>query len=308
MAFSIGHLLTAAGQGASGYMRGKTEADQRREELERQARLDALREQLTHSQMDVGNTNAQAGLINAEANRNRGPAPTRGTPRRVGMSEDGTKETYRAWNPVTSEFYGETWEEPVDPVKPVKPDAGNNLTSEDAVRFEDQLYTRYVAEAKDIGKRAESYTTILTAAQGAKTGNPASQIAMVFSFMKMLDPTSVVRESEYATAANAAGVPDRIRNTWNKLQQGVFLTPEQVDNFMAEVRGQALQSRTSQNRLISQYHKKARSRGLNPDFVVRDFWEGIDLGDTPNKAEPKKTAEEAQKALLIEALGKMGGR
>jgi len=46
MAFSIGHLLTAAGQGASGYMRGKTEADQRREERERQARQEAMQQSM----------------------------------------------------------------------------------------------------------------------------------------------------------------------------------------------------------------------------------------------------------------------
>jgi len=46
MAFSIGHLLTAAGQGASGYLQGKTEADQRREERERQARQEAMQQSM----------------------------------------------------------------------------------------------------------------------------------------------------------------------------------------------------------------------------------------------------------------------
>ena len=46
MAFSIGHLLTAAGQGASGYLQGKTEADRRREERERQARQEAMQQSM----------------------------------------------------------------------------------------------------------------------------------------------------------------------------------------------------------------------------------------------------------------------
>ena len=46
MAFSIGHLLTAAGQGATGYLQGKTEADRRREERERQARQEAMQQSM----------------------------------------------------------------------------------------------------------------------------------------------------------------------------------------------------------------------------------------------------------------------
>ena len=52
--------------------------------------------------------------------------------------------------------------------------------------------------------------------QGAEANNASWDIALVFSFMKMLDPASVVRESEFATAQNAAWVPDQIRNLYNK--------------------------------------------------------------------------------------------
>jgi hypothetical protein len=34
--------------------------------------------------------------------------------------------------------------------------------------------------------------------------------------MKMLDPTSVVREGEFATAQNAASIPIKIVNMYNK--------------------------------------------------------------------------------------------
>jgi len=39
----------------------------------------------------------------------------------------------------------------------------------------------------------------------------------------MLDPGSVVRESEFATAQNAAGVPDQVRNMYNKVLSGTRL-------------------------------------------------------------------------------------
>jgi len=50
--------------------------------------------------------------------------------------------------------------------------------------------------------------------------------------MKMLDPGSVVRESEFATAANAAGVPDRIRNQFNRVRTGERLAEKQRADFL----------------------------------------------------------------------------
>jgi len=54
-----------------------------------------------------------------------------------------------------------------------------------------------------------------------------NDVAMIFAFMKTLDPTSVVRESEYATAANAgAGVPEKIWKAYNQAKNGEILLPQ----------------------------------------------------------------------------------
>lgn len=60
---------------------------------------------------------------------------------------------------------------------------------------------------------------------------PAS-IAMVFKFMKALDPTSVVREGEFATAENSAGVPESVRNIYNKVMEGERLGDKQASQFV----------------------------------------------------------------------------
>lgn len=61
-------------------------------------------------------------------------------------------------------------------------------------------------------------------------GGPAS-IAIVYKFMKSLDPTSVVREGEFATAANAGGVPDNIMNAYNRLLEGERLPEDVIADF-----------------------------------------------------------------------------
>lgn len=58
-------------------------------------------------------------------------------------------------------------------------------------------------------------------------GSPMGDIGLIFSYMKTLDPGSVVREGEQASAQNAAGVPERIRNYYNQLIAGERLSPEQ---------------------------------------------------------------------------------
>ncbi len=61
-------------------------------------------------------------------------------------------------------------------------------------------------------------------------GGPAS-ISIVYKFMKSLDPTSVVREGEFATAANAGGVPDNVLNVYNRLVEGERLPEDVIRDF-----------------------------------------------------------------------------
>jgi len=68
----------------------------------------------------------------------------------------------------------------------------------------------------------------------AAVPSSAGDIALIFGFMKMLDPTSVVREGEFATAANSGGVDDTIRNLYNRVVSGERLQPEQRQQFMQQ--------------------------------------------------------------------------
>lgn len=63
-------------------------------------------------------------------------------------------------------------------------------------------------------------------------GSGPASIALVFKFMKALDPTSVVREGEFATAENSAGVPESVGNIYNKLVNGERLGDVQIKQFI----------------------------------------------------------------------------
>lgn len=53
-----------------------------------------------------------------------------------------------------------------------------------------------------------------------------SDIAVIFSFMKSLDPRSVVREGEFQVAANAGGLWDRLTVLQKKVEEGRFLSDD----------------------------------------------------------------------------------
>jgi hypothetical protein len=80
-------------------------------------------------------------------------------------------------------------------------------------------------EVKDFRNVANATRQIITLAQSE--GTAMGDIGLIFSYMKALDPGSVVREGEQATAQNAAGVPEQIRNAYNRLASGQRLSPEQ---------------------------------------------------------------------------------
>lgn len=76
-----------------------------------------------------------------------------------------------------------------------------------------------------------AYQTLQAVAQNP---SPAGDISLLTGYMKMLDPGSTVREGEFATASNAGGVSDRIRNAYNQALRGTRLTDEQRRDFLSQ--------------------------------------------------------------------------
>ncbi|MDO9381831.1 MAG: hypothetical protein Q7T86_03115 [Hyphomicrobiaceae bacterium] len=66
----------------------------------------------------------------------------------------------------------------------------------------------------------------------ANDPSAAGDMALIFGYMKLLDPASVVRETEYANAENARGVPEGIRNVWKRVLEGERLSDGQRKDFL----------------------------------------------------------------------------
>jgi hypothetical protein len=91
-------------------------------------------------------------------------------------------------------------------------------------------------------------------------------ISMVFTFMKSLDPNSVVRESEFEVAARAGGLPERFVNEYNKLKDGSFLTDEMRQNFLSAARQAANSYVQSANIERGKYVEQGSRFGLPEEY------------------------------------------
>lgn len=90
-----------------------------------------------------------------------------------------------------------------------------------AFEQEEKIRKEYQGRTKVYGELQTTYSNIKASSE-AKTG--AGDIALITGFMKMLDPGSVVRETEFATARDTAGLFDRLANQAQKLQSGQIFT------------------------------------------------------------------------------------
>ena len=104
-----------------------------------------------------------------------------------------------------------------------------------------------------------------------------NDISLIFAFMKMLDPGSVVRESEFATAENAGGVPDTVRAVWNKLLGTGKLSANVRNNFVSQAKKIFNKSKVTAEGALRPILKRAKKFGLN----AVDIRDAILGGTTP---------------------------
>jgi hypothetical protein len=108
-------------------------------------------------------------------------------------------------------------------------------------------------------------------AAAAADPSPAGDIALIFSYMKMLDPTSAVREREYATAESAGSIPTRIWGQYNKVLSGESLAPAQRADFMREAKAIYDAAKGQHDKLTGRYRTIAERRKLDPDNAIPDY-------------------------------------
>ncbi len=142
------------------------------------------------------------------------------------------------------------------------------------------LRADYLKEAGSFIKIRDQFDRVQLASQDP-TG--ASDLSMIFAFMKMLDPTSVVRESEFRAAASIGSIPQRIEGFRKKLTTGEFLSAGQRANFLAEAVKLFGRSKSRKEAIDKRFSKISIEQGIDPENVIQSFgFDTVDIEFKPN--------------------------
>ena len=101
-----------------------------------------------------------------------------------------------------------------------------------------------------------------------RQGSPAGDLAGATKIMKILDPGSVVRESELGMAMAATGLLDRAQNYAQMVMSGQKLTPKQRQDFQTLADTLYQESAKQYNAKRGEYAGFATDYGLNADRIV----------------------------------------
>ena len=86
-----------------------------------------------------------------------------------------------------------------------------------------------LSSVKDVSMQVSAFGRIIASAQDP---SPAGDLAMIFNYMKILDPGSTVREGEFANAQNSGGIDDKTVALYNQVIKGTRLSQTQRDDFL----------------------------------------------------------------------------
>jgi hypothetical protein len=104
--------------------------------------------------------------------------------------------------------------------------------------------------------------------QSLKQASPAGDLAGATKIMKILDPGSVVRESELGMAMAATGLLDRVQNKAQMILSGEKLTPAQRKDFQLLADTLAAESAKQYNAKRGEYEGIAQRNQLNVADVI----------------------------------------
>lgn len=149
----------------------------------------------------------------------------------------------------------------IDPIATRGADAAKRAdTLRDDYRSE-PVVKNYV-EIDGVYNRSKAYLD--RAAKG--TGTPMGDIGLVFALAKINDPTSVVREQEFATVANAGGYGDRVKNLVSQAM-GRGFDPKTRAALWAEIQSSYGAYRQTFGSLQDRYRATAQRNGLDPQDI-----------------------------------------
>jgi hypothetical protein len=152
-----------------------------------------------------------------------------------------------------------------------------------------KLRTEYNRETQGFADVTDSYGRIQASIEQPSA---AGDLALIFNYMKMLDPGSTVREGEFATAQNSASIPERVRANYNRMLQGERLSDVQRGDFADRASRLYRKAASLNQNRRGEYHDLARRLNFDPEqiFIERQVLDSgpVSLTDPTPDMQPRE--------------------
>lgn len=141
----------------------------------------------------------------------------------------------------------------------------------------------------DFGRDAavKSYRTVVPILESAKDAQArptrAADLNLIYAFAKLMDPDSVVRESETGAVVATQSVADRLQAYIGQLNGQAMLNPEARAKLIAELDSRFNAVKGQHDALAEQYATMAKSYGLNPERIILNVPTGRKSGPSGNE-------------------------
>jgi len=172
------------------------------------------------------------------------------------------KPRYETINNVPRWIEGPDKGKEVFPGVEISPETERNLTNEAGVRKE------FNSLLSDYNKVSDSFARIKASVSDP---SPAGDMALIFNYMKMLDPGSTVREGEYAKAEDTTNVPGRIVTMYNKAVRGEGLNADQRADFSSRANKLFNAARGQAQKTADAYTIIAKDANMPVESIIANF-------------------------------------
>jgi hypothetical protein len=140
--------------------------------------------------------------------------------------------------------------------------------------LEQKLGGRYFGHVKGFQKAQGFFGQLVSMVKQGKDkdgnplGTPAGDLSLIFNYMKVLDSDSAVKEGEQASAANAGGIDERIRDIYNLTLKGNRLTPAQRQDFVTTAARTFMAQMDVMDTINQQFTDMAGRYRLDPRNII----------------------------------------
>ena len=165
------------------------------------------------------------------------------------------------------------WKRKEDYSASLKPKGGSSLTPNQKIDAEMSLYGKVQAATKlqqEVIRNMNGINTLWSnyRTQGGKMNKNAISQAIITSYGKILDPGSVVRESEYARTPEGVALVDKAEGFLEKMQKGgAGLTDKNLQEFVDAINLLGKNAQSEINQQINIVKKYGEQYGLDTSMI-----------------------------------------